>query len=101
MLWPDLADERARNALSKALHHIRRTLGDAIITARGNQSITIGPDALWGDATAFDAALSRGHLEEALDLYSRGELMEGFTLGDSNGFDSWLESARSTFPPRV
>src|SRR4026208_2266128 len=66
MLWPDLDDERARNALSKAIHHIRRTLGENVIASRGYQSIAVNSDALWCDASAFDAAFSQDRFQDAL-----------------------------------
>lgn len=101
LLWPDLDNERARNALSKALHHIRRTLGEEVLAVTGNQSIAIDSGAIWSDAARFDVAFTEGRFDDALDLYRRGELMEGFALGESNGFEQWLEATRHRFRERA
>lgn len=101
LLWPDLDNERARNALSKAIHHIRRTLGEEVLAVTGNQSIAIDPGAIWSDAARFDAAFAERRFDEALDLYRRGDLMEGFVLGESNGFEHWLEATRLRFRERA
>jgi serine/threonine-protein kinase len=97
LLWPDLDDARARNALSKAIHHLRRALGDDAFTTSGNESVGLNPQEIWCDASAFEKALASKREIEALDLYERGELLEGFALGDDNGFERWLESARLRF----
>ena len=97
LLWPDLDDARARNALSKAIHHLRRALGESVLLMSGNESVGLSAQEVWCDASAFEMALSAKRDAEALDFYRRGELLEGFALGDENGFEQWLESARLRF----
>ena len=97
LLWPELDTVRARNALSKAVHNIRRTLGDDVLILRGNDAIGINVERVWCDAAAFDTAVERGELKEALALYRRGEVMEGFSIDGSAEFEQWLDSARLRF----
>lgn len=97
LLWPELDDVRARNALSKAVHNIRRTLGDDVLLLRGNDAIGINPERLWCDAAAFDSAIGSGELEQALTLYRRGEVLEGFSIAANAEFEQWLDSVRLKF----
>lgn len=94
LLWPDLDDVRARNALSKALHHLRHALADDVFVTEGNEALGSNPDVLWCDVSAFEAASAAGKHEEALELYRRGELLDAFSLPDSPGFEQWLEQQR-------
>ena len=99
--WPDLDDERARNALSKALHHLRGVLGDDAFIVQGADSIGINPDAVWSDASAFEAAISSRRYADAIELFRRGELLEGLRLTESPEFDRWVESERLRFRQRA
>ena len=101
LFWPDLDDVRARNALSKALHRIRRILGDDVFIVQGNETIGTNCDELWCDVRAFEAAAAAGRHAEAVELYRRGELLEGFILADVGDFERWLESERSRLRQRA
>lgn len=94
MLWPELDDARSRNALSKAVHNIRRTLGDDVLVLRGNDSVGINTERIWCDAAAFDRAIEKGEREEALEWYRRGEVLDGFSVDGSVAFEHWLDSVR-------
>lgn len=95
VLWPDLDDTRARNALSKVLHHIRRSLGNDVIVANGGDTLAIDAANLWCDVAAFDAAVAKGRYAEALELFRRGELLTGFFLLDTPEFEHWLDTERA------
>ena len=101
LFWPDLDDVRARNALSKALHRIRRILGDEIFVVQGNETVGLNADELWCDVSAFEAAAAEGRHSEALELYRRGELLTGFVLADAGDFERWVESERSRLRQRA
>ena len=74
LFWPEQDAEHARNALSQALHFLRRALGpDALVSANGDDLI-IGQGNVWCDAVEFQEALDAGRSAEALELY-RGELL--------------------------
>ncbi|MEO8880166.1 MAG: BTAD domain-containing putative transcriptional regulator [Gemmatimonadaceae bacterium] len=94
LFWPEMDQERARRALRQAVHFLRSTLGADVVQTRGGEDIGLTSDALWCDARAFDDALARGALAEALELY-RGDLLDGFYISDaSSDFEEWLEKER-------
>jgi DNA-binding SARP family transcriptional activator len=94
LLWPELDQTHARAALRKAIHAVRGALGADAVLSRGDEEVAIGEGALWCDAVEFAAAVERGQLVRALELY-RGELMPGFHLPDCGEFDRWLEEQRA------
>src|SRR5881275_698363 len=50
LFWPDHAEGRARNALSQAVHFLRRSLNaDALVNGSDDQ-LRLHPDAAWCDA---------------------------------------------------
>jgi adenylate cyclase len=92
-LWPELDQPRARNALSQALHHLRRSLGSDAFAARGDEEIGIADDKLWCDARSFMTAIDDGLIDDALDTYA-GDLLPGFFVPDASGFERWLDDER-------
>ncbi len=95
MFWPDLDEVHARNSLSKSLHHLRRSLGEHAIEARGAEELGISPPHLWSDVGAFHAAIESSEHRRALELYERGPLMDGLSVADAPAFDEWLDRERS------
>jgi DNA-binding SARP family transcriptional activator/Tol biopolymer transport system component len=93
LFWPDLDQDRARAAVRKALHFLRRSLGDETVQSRDQDLVEVDGEKLWCDAAAFQEAVEGEHLEEALELY-RGDLLEGVSLSDSPAFDEWLLEER-------
>jgi serine/threonine-protein kinase len=100
LLWPDLDQSHARGALRKALHDLRAALGAQIITGRGDDEVAVTPDLLWCDAVEFSAAIDKGHLVHALELY-RGDLLPGFYLSGCVEFERWLEDERTAARERA
>ncbi len=96
LLWPELDQDRARGALTKATHYLRRTLGDGVLVGRGDDELGVDTDRLWCDAPTFEAALLQGRRSDALELY-RGELLAGFFIPGAPDFEKWLEIARARF----
>ncbi|HEV2132060.1 MAG TPA: BTAD domain-containing putative transcriptional regulator, partial [Longimicrobiaceae bacterium] len=93
LFWPELDDAHARNALSKAVHHLRRSLGDGVLVNRGDEEIGLCGERIRCDVVAFEEAVKEGKLSEAVELY-RGDLLEGFHLSDAPDFERWLERER-------
>jgi serine/threonine-protein kinase len=93
LLWPELDQAHARAALRKAIHAIRGALGAEAILSRGDEEVALGDGVLWCDAVEFVAAVDRGQLVRALELY-RGDLMPGFHLAECGEFERWLEEQR-------
>lgn len=94
ILWPDLDQERGRAALRKALHHLRRALGEDALAGFGDEVVGVAEGALRCDAIEFERALDAGRPEDAMALY-RGDLLEGFFLSDAAEFERWSERERS------
>ena len=96
LFWPDQDVTRARAALSRAVHYLRASLGDAVLVSRGDEELGVDTDLISCDATRFRNELSKGRLAEALELY-RGDFVEGFFLSDVPELDRWIESERRRF----
>jgi DNA-binding SARP family transcriptional activator len=92
--WPERDGDAARHALRQSVYFLRRSLGDGVIEARGRVELGLSRDRFWCDATAFQEAMAADRLEEALELY-RGDLLEGFFVGDAPGFERWLDGERA------
>jgi DNA-binding SARP family transcriptional activator/TolB-like protein len=93
MFWPEHDAGRGRNALSKVIHHLRRSLPPGAILTQGDQ-IGIAREHLWCDVTEFERALGSGRAEDALALY-RGDLLQGFHIPGAPDFDHWSDVERS------
>lgn len=93
LFWPELDQEHARGALNKAVHYLRRHLGEGILASRGDDELALEPGCLWIDALAFEEHLEEGRPEEALALY-RGDLLRGFHVSASPDLDRWVERER-------
>jgi DNA-binding SARP family transcriptional activator len=92
LFWPELDDSHARAALRRAVHFLRRALGEEVIVSRGDE-LGVEPDTLWCDVVAFRDALGSGRPEEALELY-HGDLLEGFFVPSAPEFEHWLDEER-------
>ncbi len=93
LFWPELDQEHARAALRQALHVVRDALGAAVIVTRGDEEVRLDFEWIWCDVVAFDCAVAAGQLHEALEHY-RGDLLDGFFIPGTGGFERWLESKR-------
>lgn len=100
MFWPELDQEHARNALSKAVHFLRRSLGEVSILSRSAEELALDSTAVWTDVEAFRTALDGGRVDEALELY-RGDLLPSFFVPDAPGFEEWLERERPRLRARA
>ncbi|MGD2120428.1 MAG: protein kinase [Gemmatimonadota bacterium] len=92
LFWPDLDQDRARAALRKSLHHLRRSLGEEAVLSRGDEEVGLGFDSIRCDVFIFEEAM-KTRPEEAMDLY-RGHLLEGFHLAGCQEFQRWLDDER-------
>lgn len=100
LLWPELSEARARNALSQALHGLRRKLGADVIRGGGAEEVGVAPEALWCDALAFDRAVGDGRFAEAVDLYE-GPLLDGLHVAGAFTFEDWLGHQRMRLRSRA
>jgi DNA-binding SARP family transcriptional activator len=95
LLWPDLDQPHARAALRKVIHMARTTLGESAVIGRGDEELAFNHEAIWCDTVALQAAVERGHLGRAVELYADDGLMPGFYLTDCYDFDAWLSDKRA------
>ncbi len=101
LLWPELDDDRARNALSKAIHNVRRALGEDALVGRFAEEVGIQP-AHWScDVWEFEDSLERGAFADAMALYRRGEWLEGFHIPDASALEHWIDGERDRFRRRA
>jgi len=91
-LWPESDETAARHLLSDSLYVLHRALGEDAILAMG-EFLRLNPEVVWCDVVAFEAAIRRQKLEEAVDLYA-GPFLDGFYLGAVGELDQWVETER-------
>ncbi len=94
LLWPELGQEHARASLRKAIHHLRRAIGDDVLVGRGDEELAVDAARLFCDAAAFDDAVHARDDERALALYA-GPFLAGFFLTDAPEFENWIELERA------
>ena len=93
LFWADFDQARARQALNKAVHVLRRSLGDAAIVSRGDDEIALDDAVVSSDVRLFDADIAAGNATAALARY-RGEFADGLYVDDAPEFDQWLSMER-------
>jgi serine/threonine-protein kinase len=100
LFWPEFDQEHARSALSKAVHFLRRFLGEAALVSRTADELVLGDSVMWVDVRAFTSALDEGRFAEAFELY-RGDLLPSFFVQGAPGFEEWLERERTLLRSRA
>jgi DNA-binding SARP family transcriptional activator len=88
LFWPERDERQARNALSQAIHDLRRAIGRDAVVSQGRDEIAISP-RVWCDAVAVRDAAAADRHEEVLTLY-RGPLLDGVDVPDAPEYDRWL-----------
>jgi DNA-binding SARP family transcriptional activator/TolB-like protein len=99
LFWPEQDSERARNALSQAIFFLRRELGEETILSHNGDSLRLDASRVWCDVTEFEQSLDAQKPLDAVDLY-RGELLEGFHVGNAPEFERWVDSERERLGTR-
>jgi DNA-binding SARP family transcriptional activator/TolB-like protein/Flp pilus assembly protein TadD len=95
LFWPEYDEQRARNALSQALHFIRRALGAEVVTNGAEDQLQIDRRLVWCDVIAFEEALTAERTAEALELY-RGPFLDGFHISAAAAeLDRWVDGERA------
>src|SRR6266849_361219 len=94
LFWPSADQDHARTSLRKALHILRRALGDDAILSRGDEEVAVDFQRVSCDTAVFEESSRANRLEEALDLY-RGDLLTGFFIDEAPEFEHWLHSERT------
>jgi len=100
LLWPELDQERARAALRKAIHRLRRVLGETAIEGRGDEELRVVPSVLWCDAHALDLAFDQARPKDAIGLYE-GRFLDAFFVPEAPELERWMETERSRLHGRA
>jgi DNA-binding SARP family transcriptional activator/Flp pilus assembly protein TadD len=100
LLWPESSQELARASLRKAVHNLRRVLGDDAIVGAGDEELALDDRLVWCDAVAFEREIDAGNTAAALELY-RGHLLDGFFLSESPELERWIEQERARLRGRA
>lgn len=95
LFWPDQDESRARNALSQAVHFLRRSLGADAILSHADDEVGVNRELFWCDALDLEAAVSAGHWEEALELY-RGAFLDAVHVSSAAPeLEQWIDAERT------
>jgi serine/threonine-protein kinase len=94
LFWPEGDQEHARASLRKAVHHLRRALGEGLILNRGDEEIGLDWGQFSCDAVRFRRAIEEEDWEGALETY-RGDLLGGFFLSGCPDFERWMDAERT------
>jgi DNA-binding SARP family transcriptional activator len=95
LFWPDQPEAKARGSLRNTLYGLREAMGPDAILTRGDDEVAVDADRVTCDVHEFAAAIARGELAGALELY-RGELLSGVYF-DVPALDHWLEAERAGY----
>lgn len=94
VFWPESDTSAGRNALSQALHYLRRSLGDVVLSPTQNE-LLLDRHSVECDAALFLDAIDVGDWTKAAEIYS-GELLPGFRLlRTPQSIEVWVEEQRS------
>ncbi|HMA40539.1 MAG TPA: AAA family ATPase [Gemmatimonadales bacterium] len=98
LLWPDKAEEKARQSLREALSKIRAAVGDEGVETAGDQ-VRLAAGAVTLDTDRFQALAAAGDWENAAALVS-GPFLEGFAVPGAGAFEEWLSAERREWNAR-
>jgi serine/threonine-protein kinase len=94
LFWPESDNAHARAALRKAVHVVRRQLGEGVLVSRGDEELGLADERVWCDVVAFEQALQERRPADALELY-RGDLLDGFFVSGAPVFERWVDGERA------
>jgi DNA-binding SARP family transcriptional activator len=97
LLWPESTNERARGALYQILYVVRQAFGDTSVI--GTDELRLDPTVISSDVADFHAALDRGDLAGAVDLY-RGPFLDAFHVSSAPELERWLDQKRQELARR-
>jgi len=92
LFWPDAPQARARHSLDQLLYALRNSIDESVFA--GVNPLRLNPDVIDSDVGAFNAALGRGDLQDAVHRY-RGPFLDGFYLSEAPEFERWAETERA------
>ncbi|MGI8843996.1 MAG: BTAD domain-containing putative transcriptional regulator [Gemmatimonadaceae bacterium] len=97
-LWTDADPERARQALSQTLYHMRRALNADEPFASG-ADLRFNSFVVRSDVAEFETAVEQGDLEAVATLH-RGPFLDGFHVSGAPEFERWASMQRARLAER-
>lgn len=94
LFWPELDQDRARKALNKAVHFLRKELGDDALASRGAEDLSVNGERIRCDAVDFRRAVNQGDHAAASELY-RGDLLPSFYVAGAPDLEHSLNAHRA------
>lgn len=95
LFWPEHDTEHARNALSQAVHFLRRAVGEELFERGRGDELSVRSDAASCDAIEFERAVAERRDAEALALYG-GPFLTGLHVAEgSPELEQWIDDERS------
>ncbi|HSD32360.1 MAG TPA: AAA family ATPase, partial [Gemmatimonadales bacterium] len=98
LLWPDKAEEKARQSLREALSKIRAAVGEAGVETVGDQ-VRLVAGAVRLDTDRFQSLAAAGDWEGAAAIVT-GAFLEGFAISGAGAFEEWLSAERREWNAR-
>ena len=98
LLWPDKAEEKARQSLREALSKIRAAVGEAGVETVGDQ-VRLAAGAVRLDTDRFQALAAAGDWGGAAAIVA-GPFLEGFVVPGAGAFEEWLSAERREWNAR-
>jgi DNA-binding SARP family transcriptional activator/predicted ATPase len=94
VFWGERDEDRARNSLSDALSHLRRSLGRQALCAQADEVLVAEGAPLVMDVLELAAADAAGDHARVTALYA-GPFLDGVYVDDAPEFDAWRDRERS------
>jgi TolB-like protein/DNA-binding SARP family transcriptional activator len=95
LMWPDRANDRARNLLDQALYAARRVCGQSVFVTT-QTALVLNPAVVESDVGEFSDAITRGDPAAAAAIYS-GPFLDGLLLADAADFERWASLERTRY----
>jgi hypothetical protein len=96
--WPESDETHARNALSQAVFHLRRSLGKDVVQSVEGDRLWVPPESLWCDARAL---LAEREPPKDVVAAADAELLAGWNADGSQPLQEWLDAQRRRVRERV
>jgi DNA-binding SARP family transcriptional activator/TolB-like protein len=97
-LWPDLDENRSRQALRQTLYALRRDLATPDLFVDGT-AIRLNPEVIGTDLSEFAEAEHRGDWRRVVEL-RHGPFLDGYYLDEADEFERWADRERARLEDR-
>lgn len=99
LFWPEVSEARARGALRKAIHELRATLGEDVITSATGDQLNVSFDNFECDAVEFLKHMVAGAPLAAVGIYT-GDFFAGYAPTEG-ALERWVSRQRGLFRARA